>query len=91
MVSDMHIAYIAMGRPISGRWFSTVPKNLLLGSPAAVSRYNILGPLFGDIITRILRIPKISFVGDFGSPLRPSISLAAMGAFRTVSELVGGF
>ena len=88
MMSDLNIAYLAMRRPISGRWCALRPKTPLLGSSAAVLRY-ILIRLFGEIITRILSTLAISFAVEFGAPMRPSIRMSAANAFHAVADMVG--
>ena len=88
-VSDIHLSHIAIFHPKSGKLYALRPNTLLFGTSTAALRYNVMGRVVGAPVSMILWAPEISFVGDFGFPMRSSISASAMIASRKVAEFHG--
>ena len=86
-VSAINLAHVEIFRPISWKWYEVRPETILSGSPAEVMRYNVTSRLFGALISKILGIRTISFVYNFGFPMRSSISASAMLSCRAAAEL----
>ena len=86
--SDILLADVAIRRPISGLRYAFRSKTLLSGSSASVLHYNVLSLLSVAKICRVLGIPTISFVGDFGFPARSSTIEAAMFSLKNVADFL---
>ena len=85
---DVHRAQVAMRHPIPRRRYAMRPETLLFRSPGAVLRYNVMRRLFGAISFRILGIPTLSFVDDFGAPTRASIIEEAAFSFKIAADSI---
>ena len=64
--SDSRFAVIALWNPDSDDWFGFRTRAQIRGAAAAVLRYSCFSRQVGTLLLRVLRLPIVGYLGDFG-------------------------
>ena len=64
-------AVVALRNPHGGMWYGFSPKSLMFGSTASVLHYTCLIRIIASLANRLLGLPMVGYIDDFG-PICPS-------------------
>ena len=80
---------VALRRPASGKWLGFATRTLVIGSFAAVLRYNILSAIWTAPVFQLLGIPLSVYFGDFASLIRAGLADQAIRVFPRFCAMMG--
>ena len=82
-------ATIILRSPTDGLWYSFAPRALLFGSTASVLHYTCLSRIIASLACRLLGIPMVGYIDDFGALCRTELLTEAQIAFRSLCQAIG--
>ena len=82
-------AAVALQSPVDGNWYSFTPRALMFGSVASVLHYTCLSRIIASLACRLLGIPMVGYIDDFGALCRTELLAEARVAFRILCNAIG--
>ena len=87
--TDSQFCFITLFDPIRECWCAFEPKTQIFGSIASVLHYNVFSRILSSIINRVLFIPILGYVDDYGAPIPTSLGEAALQTIQDFCSILG--
>ena len=75
--------------PVDNRWYSFRPRALMFGSASSVLHYTCLSRIIASLACRLLGIPTVGYIDDFGAICRTELLSDAILAVRALRHDIG--